>query len=242
MKLFLLIGQSNMAGRGEFGEVPDIRDPRCRMLRNGRFQLMAEPIVFDRNVVHNGKLLDAGVHSGVNLAASFALRCADYWNEDIGLIPCADGGTSLSDWAVGGLLYDHAVMMTKLAMRSGELAGILWHQGESETGSLDRASSYAERFGVIIEQMQADLGVQVPLVLGELGEYLATYKDGVCSHYNTVNEQLHAYAASHPLCAVASSAGLLPKADGLHFCSTSLRTFGERYFEAYRSILEASSL
>ena len=32
MKLFLLIGQSNMAGRGEFGEVPDIADKRCRIL------------------------------------------------------------------------------------------------------------------------------------------------------------------------------------------------------------------
>lgn len=37
MKSFLLIGQSNMAGRGDFGEVPDIKNKKCFMLRNGRF-------------------------------------------------------------------------------------------------------------------------------------------------------------------------------------------------------------
>ena len=60
MKLYLMIGQSNMAGRGEFGEVPEIRDPRLKMMRNGRFQTMTEPIVFDRIMVKNGKLLVVG--------------------------------------------------------------------------------------------------------------------------------------------------------------------------------------
>ena len=238
MKLFLLIGQSNMAGRGEFGEVPEIRDPRCKMLRNGRLQAMTEPVCFDRPVVRGGKLIDHDVHSGVGLSSSFAKRWAEHFNEEICLIPCADGGTSLKDWEVGGLLYDHAVMQTRLAMRHGELAGILWHQGEAESGSMERASTYAERFGGIIEQLQADLGAEVPLILGELGEYLSVYKEGSLRYFPVVNEQLHAYAAAHPLCAVASAAGLPPKADGLHFSSSSLRTFGERYFEAYRSIVE----
>ena len=33
---FVMMGQSNMAGRGDFGEVPPINHPRCRMLRNPR--------------------------------------------------------------------------------------------------------------------------------------------------------------------------------------------------------------
>ncbi|MBQ2401175.1 MAG: hypothetical protein II311_04070, partial [Lachnospiraceae bacterium] len=32
----------------------------------------------------------------------------------------------------GELLYDHAVMQSKLAQRTSEIAGILWHQGESD--------------------------------------------------------------------------------------------------------------
>ena len=44
MKSVLLIGQSNMAGRGFTHEVPPIYNERIMMLRNGRWQMMTEPI------------------------------------------------------------------------------------------------------------------------------------------------------------------------------------------------------
>ena len=59
MTSFLLIGQSNMAGRGEFGEVPKIKNPKCFMLRNGRWVDMSEPINPDRGV------FEPGFHSAV---------------------------------------------------------------------------------------------------------------------------------------------------------------------------------
>jgi hypothetical protein len=48
------------------------------------------------------------------------------------LIPCADGGTSLDDWAVEGTLFENAISQAKLAQRTSHLAGILWHQGEND--------------------------------------------------------------------------------------------------------------
>ena len=60
MKSVLLIGQSNMAGRGFLNEATPIYNENIFMLRNGRWQMMAEPIHFDRSV------------SGVGPAASFA--------------------------------------------------------------------------------------------------------------------------------------------------------------------------
>ena len=39
---FLLIGQSNMAGRGEFADVEPIQNENCYMLRMGRWQKMAD--------------------------------------------------------------------------------------------------------------------------------------------------------------------------------------------------------
>ena len=65
MKAFLMIGQSNMAGRGDFGEVPPIENPNCFMLRNGRWIPMSEPINPDRSPF-------IYFHSGIGLAASFA--------------------------------------------------------------------------------------------------------------------------------------------------------------------------
>jgi hypothetical protein len=124
---FLMIGQSNMAGRGEFADVEPINNPNCRMLRMGRWQKMSEPINPDRKIFSKGSF-----HSGIGLAASFADQLATENECQIGLIPCADGGTRLSQWMPGEILFDHAVMMTKLAMRTSRLAGILWHQGESD--------------------------------------------------------------------------------------------------------------
>src|SRR5476651_440762 len=119
---FLMLGQSNMAGRGYSKDVKQIYDEQIKMLVNGRWQTMVEPINFDRPT------------SGIGLAASFA----GAWrlkneHEQIGLIPCADGGASLDDWAVGGPLFENAVFQAKLALRTSTLGGILWHQGENDS-------------------------------------------------------------------------------------------------------------
>jgi hypothetical protein len=86
---FLMIGQSNMAGRGFLNDVPPIYNERIKMLRNGLFQFMEEPINYDRSI------------AGVGLAASFAAAwCKKNKQDEIGLIPCAEGGSSLDDWSV----------------------------------------------------------------------------------------------------------------------------------------------
>ena len=45
---FLMIGQSNMAGRGFPEEVEPIRSPRLFVLRNGQWQPMYTPVNCDR--------------------------------------------------------------------------------------------------------------------------------------------------------------------------------------------------
>ena len=121
IRSYLLIGQSNMAGRGTVGDVPPIENKSCLMLRMGRWQKMSEPINPDRSI------FEGSPRSGICLGASFADEVARATGDRVGLIPCADGGTKLSQWMPGEVLYDHAVMMTKLAMRSSRLCGILWH-------------------------------------------------------------------------------------------------------------------
>ena len=71
----------------------------------------------------------------------------------------ADGGTTLARWQPGEILYDHAVFLARLGMRSGELAGILWHQGESDSDTEENARSYGERFEKMTPEERA---VQVP--------------------------------------------------------------------------------
>ena len=184
MKSFLLIGQSNMAGRGDFGEVPEIINPKCFMLRNGRWQPMREPINPDRQVF-------GYFHSGVGLSASFANEYAKHFNEDVGLIPCADGGTCLSQWMPGEILYDNAVNNAQLAQRSSEIAGILWHQGENDSINEADAATYQKRFIQMITQLRKDLGNnELPVIVGELGRFASTYQYGKLKYVAIVNESL----------------------------------------------------
>lgn len=67
--LVLLVGQSNMAGRGDLTPENTITAPDCFMLRMGRWQEMSEPINVDRAVAEG-----ACPRSGANLAASFAAQ------------------------------------------------------------------------------------------------------------------------------------------------------------------------
>lgn len=101
-----MLGQSNVAGRGFLKEVPLIYNHHIKMLRNGNWQTMWEPINYDRP------------NAGVGLASSFAAA----WQlknqtSEIGLIPCADGGTSLEDWNADGVLFKNAVFQAKLAQK-----------------------------------------------------------------------------------------------------------------------------
>lgn len=220
---FLMIGQSNMAGRGFPKDVTPINDEHIKMLRNGLWQVMSEPINYDRPV------------AGIGLVASFAAAWRlQHPNEAIGLIPCADGGTSLDDWAVGGALFDHAVFQAKLAQRSSKLDGILWHQGESDS-TPERAEHYSAKLTVIMDALRRELDVpEIPLIIGGLGDFLTS---GVYGQYFTaypvVNSALQKFAETTPHCYFVTAAGLTANPDEIHFNAASQRIFGIRYFNAF---------
>ena len=231
IRSFLMIGQSNMAGRGEFSDVEPINNKSCFMLRMGRWQKMSEPINPDRAIF--GKKL----HSGTSLAASFSDEIANRTGERIGLIPCADGGTRIDLWMPGEVLYDHAVFMAKLAMRTSTLSGIIWHQGESDCHTDEDVLLHKEKFRVMISSLRRELNAEgLPLIIGELSECLAE-KWGFEDRPARMNVQYRALAKELPNTAVVSSEGLAIKADGLHFDASSLRVFGKRYAEVYFDLI-----
>ena len=228
---FLMVGQSNMAGRGDFGEVEPIENPDCFMLRMGRWQPMSEPINPDRAIFDNR------FHSGVGLAASFADELARYSNRKIGLIPCADGGTKIEQWQPGEILFEHAVMMAKLAMRTSRLCGIIWHQGESNCDNFDGAE-YRRLFLNTMTSFRKELGAEnLPIIIGEISEHIAP--EWGLSHFSHMNVVLHDLQGELPLCGIASAENLILKEDGIHFDSRSLRELGKRYFKQYIKIAQS---
>lgn len=67
MRLFLLIGQSNMAGRGKMEPQDEVTNPRIYMLtKDGKWVLAKDPVHFDKPVAGVGSL--------------FGVRTPDYCN------------------------------------------------------------------------------------------------------------------------------------------------------------------
>ena len=225
MHSILLVGQSNMAGRGYAKDVLPIKNKRLFVLRNGLWRPMYVPVNPDR------------VTAGVNLSESFADLYAKDHDVDVGIIPCADGGTSLDQWRVGGILFDHACYMAELASRTSTIVAVLWHQGESDS-SADKSPFYEEKLTVILNAFRERLGLEnVPFLLGGLGDFLVRNPEPArCEKfkdYDKVNQALQRIATKEENVGFVSAEGLVDNSDYLHFSAQSLRVFGERYYKAF---------
>jgi len=222
MHSILIIGQSNMGGRGFKEEVPPVVNDKLYVLRNGRWRAMYVPVNPDR------------VTSGINLVESFADLYAKEHNVDVGIIPCADGGTCLDQWQVGGLLFDHACYQCELASRTSTIAAVLWHQGESDC-SEDRYPFYEEKCTVIMNALRQKLGLyDVPFLLGGLGDYLEfCERSEKYKNYPYVNEALKRIAEKDKMMGYVSAEGLGANPDNLHFSAEALREFGVRYYHEF---------
>lgn len=203
MKLFLLIGQSNMAGRGKVEEQDKVENPNIFMLtKELKWILAKDPVHFDKSA------------AGVGLCSEFA---RDVLKADpkatIGLISCAVGGSPLDQWQPDKGFYKTAVSRAKEATKQGKLAGILWHQGESDNKP-EQIATYPARFETMMTQLRKDLGAEnVPLLIGEV-------IPGFGKH-NDINIALAETAKKTPNCVLVSSADLGKKQ--LHYNSADSR-------------------
>ena len=218
--VYLLMGQSNMAGRGNVEAEDRPNDPRLLVFdRDGKWANASEPLHWDKPQI-------AGVGPGLAFAKAMA---AAQPGVTIGVVPCAVGGTPLSRWERNGDLYKATLARAKAAAATGALKGVIWHQGEADSKP-PLSTTYAERLQQMIRDLRADLGTpNLPVVVGELGTFLLGKKDGDAQ---TVNDALHATAKALPQVACVESQGLNHKGDVLHFDAPSQREFGKRYAAA----------
>lgn len=228
LHVYLLIGQSNMAGRGVLEAERPSRLNILKFTPRNAWSVAMEPLHYDKPTI-----------AGAGIGMSFARAMADAEKGvTIGLVPCAVGGTPLQRWMKGGDLYQQALERARIALKNGTLKGILWHQGEADSGTETNARSYADRLTQMIGDLRADLGAgEVPFVAGKLGEFLAPAdKEGKPSFWPVVNEQLGTLPSRVPHAAVVNSTGLQHKGDVVHFDTPSLREFGKRYAEAMQKL------
>ncbi len=220
-----------MAGRGALSEAVAIDKSNVRLLRNGLWTTFFRPVNPDRPF------------SGVNLAESFAEAYSKKYGVTVGLIPCADGGTSLDQWKEGSLLYDNAVYQARLASRTSTIVGVLWHQGEADC-AVELYSTYRARFEKMMAAMRRDIDIpDVPFLLGGLGDFLPNCPlDEKLKNYDRVNDALRSIAENDPHVGFVSAEGLGANPDNLHFNAKALHEFGLRYFEKFEELRDPDKI
>ena len=214
--IYLLIGQSNMAGRAEIEE-QDKDTLENVFLYTGisgkEWEKAANPLNKYSSVRKDISMQKLG--PGYTFAGEMA---KNGHGKQIGLVVNAKGGTSIEEWKPGSVLYTEAINRAKMAMKSGTLKGILWHQGEANSS---KPENYPEKIAELILSLRTDLGIfDLPFVAGQLSEDKPQRHD-----FNTMILRLPAIV-SHT--GVATTEGTVTM-EGTHFNSASQRLLGERY-------------
>lgn len=225
LDLYLLIGQSNMAGRGKVEKEDRTPHPRVLVLnKDDMWGPAADPLHFDKS--------SAGV--GPGLAFGKALAHAEP-GVTVGLIPCAAGGSPITVWKKDAYWsqtrskpYDESMRRVAVARQRGVFKGILWHQGESDSKE-GAAGLYAARLADLVTRLRRDLEApEIPVLVGGLSEPLRARSE----HARAVDRALRDFAERDPHAAYVASDGLTLMADNTHFDAASAREFGRRYAKA----------
>lgn len=169
--IFLLMGQSNMAGGIPGKELTeDDKKPVPHIVcRRGKGWIPAA------HPLHLG-----GKKNGFGLGLPFAKAyLAKHPGVTVGLIPCASGGKRIDLLRKGSNLYKAAMRKSKLALQQGTIKGILWHQGESDTISDERTNSYEGKLHQLIADVRKDLGnPNLPFIVGNLAQHYGIGETG----------------------------------------------------------------
>jgi hypothetical protein len=240
--VFLLLGQSNMAGFGGihpddpwqpgdhspvpgvlvFGGQGTIKSPRPRGWC--RWRPAAHPLHLNQR------------GAGFGLGLPFARTLLEEGRATrIGLVPGAWGGAGIDALGRGRPLYENAVRRARRAARRGTLAGVLWHQGESDAENEVLARSHAAKLVRLIHDLRADLEIpELPWVIGDLACFGDEGREPeAVERRHLVRAGLRRVAADVPHAAFVESAGL-SGCDRVHFSRAALIEFGRRYAAAFR--------
>lgn len=219
LHIYLLIGQSNMAGRAPFSDKESEVIKGCYLLND---KDLWEPA---KNPLNRYSTIRKGLNmQKMNPGYYFAINMLEKTKDvSIGLVVNAKGGTKIEQWGKGTQFYKEAVRRTQEAMKTGTLKGILWHQGESNQKNPDE---YLNKMKDLIINLRKDLGVKdLPFVAGQVKDV------------PEINRQIAELPKTVENTSYVSSEGLKTQ-DRWHFDSKSMKIMGERYAVEMQKLLK----
>ena len=224
LEIYLLIGQSNMAGRAPI-EKQDLDTLNNVFLytgiENSEWEKAANPLNKYSSIRKKMPMQKLGP------GYSYARMMADTQKGNkIGLVVNAKGGTNINLWKPGSEFYQEAISRTKKAMKFGELKGVLWHQGEANVSSY---LEYTPKIIALIKALRYEFEMpNLPVVVGQLSEDKEKRVP-----FNEMIIQLPSKINNVGVATVENTSTI----DSTHFDRTSQRIIGERYAKEMLKLL-----
>ena len=226
--VYVMAGQSNMAGRGQVQPEDTITNERILAInKKGELVLAKEPLNLNEASM-------VGLDCGVSFARNLLKGCPP--DVSILVLHTAVGGSSIEKW-IHDSVHREVPLLTNFKSRVaaaknyGTIKGIIWHQGEADANSKG-IPVYANRLDTLFGMFRKICGDNdLPIVMGELGHFSKTSHES----FMKINSIMHEYAAKNPSTAVVRTDDLDHKGDLLHFNAAGQRILGARYAEAFIS-------
>ena len=230
LDLFLLMGQSNMKGRGVMPEAPK-RDPRIVMmhLKDDQWYLARHPL----HLTGDAKTFQGHDNAGVGPGLAFAEAIGGANpRAAIGLVPCAVGGSSIKLWQKGAKLYDEALRRAKVALQTtapvkARIRGVIWLQGEANANP-EELPQHAGRLRSMIESLRSDLALpELPFIACTIGEMK---EEPLLTNLKAMNEVQLALPKNVPHTACVDARDLKTHiGDAVHFDTAAQNEIGKRF-------------
>jgi len=230
--VFVLAGQSNMAGRGIVEPQDTIVDPTIFAVnKEMKLEIAKEPLHFYEPSLTG---LDCGLSFGKELRS----QLSD--NIEIVLIPCAVGGSSIDQWVGDSLhrgvkLYSNFKKRMAYGKKLGTIKGVLWHQGESDAHP-KKLPLYKDQLEKLFKNFRKDCANDnLTILAGELGGY--AFPEEKNANWKALNSILYKRAETDDNLFIVSTKELKSNLDKVHFNSESQRELGKRFAKQYLKII-----
>lgn len=238
--LWLLAGQSNMAGAGRLADA-DTPSPYVNVLDMARrWRNATEPLHTPSespDAVHSQvgtqhTALDKGLDEpvGAGLGLPFAKGLVRTTGIPVGLVATAHGGTTIADWAPGNRVPDPRTLYGSLLLSAHtagkRVAGALWFHGESDATHVEDAeASYGPALEAFVEALREDVGSPSFRFLHvQLGRYVYDAPDDVVARWSALREIQRTFPGADGM----TTAIDLELDDAVHTSTPELKRLGRR--------------